>query len=494
MKLNCKEVPFFWQCVTASGIKADPVKLDVIKCWPIPTNLTEPMSFLGSVNYLSRFIPEFSALQQPLQWFLKEGTEYIWLPHHTDAFEKIKDAVSQDCLLQCYDMSKPLFIECDASKKGLGWILLEPISEMDEKNIVNTSNMNDFLSDLKPVAYASKSLSDAETHYVNIEGDLLGVVFGVEYFKHFTYGHCTHIITDLKLLLPLFEKSLSNTNLCLSRLLLCISEYDLKLHYQSGSKMKLNDALSRHSSHNTKDGNNTEVKGLDISIHAPEADVTECKLEKIHMTTQCDTKLWILIKHIIEVWPDTHDQCSEPSHDYFTFRHELSVVAGLVLKGSNGIFIPKSLRSDALTKLHFSHLGSTKTILTARTPVFWPGLNTDIKKLASNCHECAKHSSWQCAVTLCNDPVTTQPWIALACDLFEYHGIIYLIVVDCYSKFIAVEPVADHSAKKTINVFLQIFSKLGIPTTVHCDCGANFTSQIFIAFCCNPDISLSYSN
>ena len=148
----------------------------------------------------------------------KENTEYIWLPCHTNAFEKIQDAISQDCFLQFYDVSKPLFIEGNASNKGLGCILLQPVSEMDEKNIVNTSNMNNFLSDLKLVAYASKSLGDAETHYANIEMELL-VVFGVEHFKHSTCCHCTHIITDHKPLLPLFEKYLTNTTPSPSRLL-----------------------------------------------------------------------------------------------------------------------------------------------------------------------------------------------------------------------------------------------------------------------------------
>ena len=50
---------------------------------------------------------------------------------------------------------KPLFIECDASKKGLGCVLLQPVYEMGEKDIVNASNMNDFLSHSKPVAYAN---------------------------------------------------------------------------------------------------------------------------------------------------------------------------------------------------------------------------------------------------------------------------------------------------------------------------------------------------
>ena len=202
--------------------------------------------------------------------------------------------------MQFYDLSKLLFIECDASKKGLVCIFLQPVSEMDEKNIVSTSNMNDFLSDLKPVAYASKSFSDIETHYANIERELLGVVFGVGHFKHFTYGHHTHNITDYKSLLPLFQESVTNTTPHLSRLLLCISEYDLKLHYQPGSKMKLSDALSRQSSHYTKCGKTTEIKGLDISIHALEADVTDHKLERICTVTQSDAEIWMLIKDIIK--------------------------------------------------------------------------------------------------------------------------------------------------------------------------------------------------
>ena len=55
VNLNCKEVLFFGQCVTASGIKPNPVKVDTIRSWPFLTKLTELVSFIGSVNYLSRF-------------------------------------------------------------------------------------------------------------------------------------------------------------------------------------------------------------------------------------------------------------------------------------------------------------------------------------------------------------------------------------------------------------------------------------------------------
>ena len=94
---------------------------------------------------------------------------------------------------------------------------------------------------------------------------------------------------------------------------------------------------------------------------------------------------------LIEGWPDTCDQCSEPIHDYFTFRHKFSLVDGVVLKSSNNIVISKLLRSDALTKLHFFLIEVQEAILRAGNSILWPGLHADIKKLTSNCEECAKH-------------------------------------------------------------------------------------------------------
>ena len=96
--------------------------------------------------------------------------------------------------------------------------------------------MEECLKHIRPVA--SKSLSDGETQHSNIEREFLGVMFGIEHFKHFTFGRKTHIITDHKPLLPLFQISLTNTTLYLSRLLHCVSEYDVTLHYQPRSRMK----------------------------------------------------------------------------------------------------------------------------------------------------------------------------------------------------------------------------------------------------------------
>ena len=97
---------------------------------------------------------------------MKTITDFIWLQSHTEAFEWIKNAITNDCLLHFYDVAHHLLIECDASKKGLGCILLQCTDKsVADQDILDFSEkeMEEFLKHLTPVTYSSKSLSDAET-------------------------------------------------------------------------------------------------------------------------------------------------------------------------------------------------------------------------------------------------------------------------------------------------------------------------------------------
>ena len=148
--------------------------------------------------------------------------------------------------------------------------------------------------------------------------------------------------------------------------------------------------------------------------------------------------------------------------DFYSFCYELSVINGLVLKGTNRIIAPKKLRQNALNKVHISNLGTSKTIPRAKTCVFWPGIKGDIKQLCKNCEICNKFLTTQPSKSLKNYLVCTKSWGTLACDFFEFQGKLFLTVVDRYSEFVCMEPVVDHTADKTILAFLNIFSKLGI--------------------------------
>ena len=118
-------MPFFGNIVTSKGIKPDPKKEEAIKNWPSPTNVKELQSFLGAINYLSKFIPYLSTLRSTLQGLVKKDSEYLWTPTHEKAFKDIKDAICTETLLSYFDKSKPVFIEVDASGQGLGAALLQ---------------------------------------------------------------------------------------------------------------------------------------------------------------------------------------------------------------------------------------------------------------------------------------------------------------------------------------------------------------------------------
>ena len=151
---------------------------------------------------MSKFLAFLSDLCTPLQPLLKKDSEFIWTDTHTVAFNHIKEHVSNDVKLQFFDSSKPLFIEVNASKQGIGVAMLQC------DPIVKNSSTTEIPNNLHPISYASKTLSEMESNYSNIERELLGIVFAVTHFKHFTYGRPVTIITNHKLLVSLFKNVL----------------------------------------------------------------------------------------------------------------------------------------------------------------------------------------------------------------------------------------------------------------------------------------------
>ena len=74
---------------------------------------------------MSRLISRLSELREPLQQLVKKNTEFVWMDHHTKAFNSVKDTISTDCLVHFFDPTKPIFIESDASLESIGSILLQ---------------------------------------------------------------------------------------------------------------------------------------------------------------------------------------------------------------------------------------------------------------------------------------------------------------------------------------------------------------------------------
>ena len=255
-----------------------------------------------------------------------------------------------------------------------------------------------------------------------------GLLFVVTHFKHFTYGRLVHIITNHKPLVSLFRKSLVDSSPWLTRMLIQLLDYTLEVMYRPGAKMHLSNAISRLSTHDNSKG--TTIQNLDVSMHAIE-ELTgfNClSVDRIHQHTAKDQAMQLLIDHIKNGFPESSTKLPDSIKAYFSFRDELSVCNGIILKGHNRIVVPESLRPQAINILYNkAHLGLSKTLERACMCLCWPGITDAIKDSVSACKPCLTYSSKQQHEPYVSD-VVTQPWTNLSLDNFEFQGQHFIMI------------------------------------------------------------------
>ena len=135
-------------------------------------------------------------------------------------------------------------------------------------------------------------------------------------------------------------------------MLIQLLDYTLDVTYQPGAKMHLSDAISRLSTHDNSKG--TTIKCLDIPIHAIEelTGFNSLSVDKLCQHISKDQTMQLLIDHINNWFPKSSTKIPHSIKAYFSFRDELSVCNGVILKVNNRIVIPESLRSQAINILH----------------------------------------------------------------------------------------------------------------------------------------------
>ena len=155
-------------------------------------------------------------------------------------------------------------------------------------------------------------------------------------------------------------------------------------------------------------------------------------LQEIRQATQADDEL-VLLKHTVMTgWPNNIKELPQVLHPYQTFRKELTIENGIILKGTQ-IVIPSKKREAILKQIHDSHLGLTKCKMHAKQAVYWPGLNDQLEQLVLNCQLCLKYSRSKKkpdAYTTLGQEVPIFPWTKLATDLFHFEGHSYLLLID----------------------------------------------------------------
>ena len=115
-------------------------------------------------------------------------------------------------------------------------------------------------------------------------------------------------------------------------------------------------------------------------------------LNEMRITMQEDDELALLKHTITHGWPSTIIEVPSEIQAYWTFREELTVEDGIVLKGTH-IVVPHKKCKATLKLIYKGHLGLGKCNLTAKNTVYWPGLNDQLKKMILNCEHCLKNKT-----------------------------------------------------------------------------------------------------
>lgn len=103
----------------------DPNKIKVVAAWLTPTSVKELQSFLGLAGYYCRFVKHFGILAKPLTSLLKKSVLFIWTSVHEEAFQTLKQSLIYAPVLALPDFSQPFCLETDASKMGIGAVLMQ---------------------------------------------------------------------------------------------------------------------------------------------------------------------------------------------------------------------------------------------------------------------------------------------------------------------------------------------------------------------------------
>ena len=223
MQFKSTDCKFFGHRLTLDGTKVDPKKIEAIIQMDPPQNVANLQSFNGMINYL-KFSPVLSKLSEPLRRLCRSGVEWAWELEQQDAFKALKQVITTLPVLAYFDKTKKHTIQCYASKKGLGTVLLQ---------------------ESKHVIYVSRALTETEQRYSNIERELLAIVFALVRLNHYTFGRTITVQSDHQPLQSIWKKSIVFTSPRLKRLLLRLAHYDLNIEFLRGKENVIADTLSR---------------------------------------------------------------------------------------------------------------------------------------------------------------------------------------------------------------------------------------------------------
>ncbi|KAI5151978.1 hypothetical protein ENBRE01_2475 [Enteropsectra breve] len=415
MKINPEKIQFKKKEIKLLGVtlngteqEASEIKKNEALEYPIPKNVSELRRFLGLTGWFRNFIAKYAEKTNKLTDGLKgRHKAWEWTKGMQEQFETIKQEVSELKKLLLANYNKEFMLRTDASLTGLGAVLLQK----DDKD------------EWRPVQWASKKLTPAESRYGITEREMYAVFWGIKKFEYELRGRRFKLITDHKALEEIRRKAEFN-NSRVNRWIEIIQEFDFEVHYNKGEELAAPDALSRLYE------NERGVK------------IKEGKMTK-HRIVDGEKEFWIF---------DNGERRWMPEKDK---------------------------RKEILMEAHkkVGHKGLEATYYSVKSEMYWPGIRKDIEMLIKECNTCQRVNR---KTTGGSEFITTsRPMEKIGIDLMFLNDpkTVLMVIIDYFSRMLKVEILKDKSAESITEALKKCFENGYRPVEIITDNGREFCNE-----------------
>lgn len=413
-------------------------KIKAVIIFPEPKGAKDVQSFLGLSGYFRKFIPLYSIIAKPLSDLLKKDRSYQFAEKERKAFEMLKSSLAGKPVLKIHHRDHETEVHTDASQNGYGAVLLQRADEDNE---------------LHPVYYMSRKTTPAERNYTSYELEVLAVIEALKKFKVYLLGMEKQfkIRTDCEA----FEKTMDKKDLTtrVARWALLLENYNYKVVYRPGVRMKHVDALSRY-----------PVMVISASSIIPQ----------IKKAQEEDQEIQAIIE-ILKI----------KSYDSYCMK------GGLVYKFKEGrdlLVIPKAMQTGIIQSAHQKgHFAAKRTEEMIGRKYYIPDLTRKVEQHIANCvaciimnHKGGKREGLLHSIGKPDVPLHTYHVDHLGPleKTSKAHNHIFAII-DSFTKFAWLYPTKSTTTREVINkldIQKQVF---GNPVQIISDKGTAFTYQDF---------------